>query len=277
MDRGRLAEADAVVYHIPTLPGEARRIERRPGQKTVALSLESEVNYPLLADPGFMSQFDITMTYRQDSTIWCAYFDPELADRLLTPPQPKTEAAPAVYFASNPFDRSGRAGYALELMKRIGIDSYGRSLRTRELRDDRGRETKLAVIARYKFTLAFENSICRDYVTEKFFDPLVAGSVPVYLGAPNVREFAPADDCFIDAADFAGPAELAAYLTFLAADDSAYAKYLAWKTRGLARSFLDKVERQRLSGWCRLCLILHRERATGLVRQRTAAVHSARP
>jgi hypothetical protein len=256
MDRGRLAEADAAVYHIPTLPADTRRIEKRPGQKAVALSLESEGNYPLLADPEFMGQFDITMTYRRDATIWCAYFDPDLAVRLLTPPQPKTEAAPAVYFTSNPFERSGRNLYVIKLMKRIGVDCYGRMLRNRELREDRGRETKLTVIARYKFTLAFENSICRDYVTEKFFDPLVAGSVPVYLGAPNVNEFAPAEDCFIDVTNFAGPAALAAYLASLAADERAYARYLAWKTGDLAPGFLDQVEHQRVSGWCRLCLML---------------------
>jgi Glycosyltransferase family 10 (fucosyltransferase) C-term len=85
-------------------------------------------------------------------------------------------------------------------------------LRTRRLDPDRGTATKLATIARYKFTLAFENSICRDYVTEKFFKPLVAGSVPVYLGAPNIRELATAEHCFIDTADFEGPAELPAYL-----------------------------------------------------------------
>jgi hypothetical protein len=49
-------------------------------------------------------------------------------------------------------------------------------------------------------------------VTENFFKPLVAGSVPVYLGAPNIRELATAEHCFIDTADFEGPAELPAYL-----------------------------------------------------------------
>ena len=69
--------------------------------------------------------------------------------------------------------------------------------------------------ARYKFTLAFENTVTPDYVTEKLYEPLIAGSVPVYRGAPNVADFAPAPRCFIDAADFAGPAELAAYLDHL--------------------------------------------------------------
>jgi len=43
-------------------------------------------------------------------------------------------------------------------MHYLAVDSYGPSLRNRRLPvEDRGRETNLAVIARYRFTLAFEN------------------------------------------------------------------------------------------------------------------------
>ena len=34
----------------------------------------------------------------------------------------------------------------------------------------------------YKFYLAFENSVCAEYVTEKFFNALADGLVPVFLG-----------------------------------------------------------------------------------------------
>lgn len=42
-------------------------------------------------------------------------------------------------------------------------------------------------IGRYKFVIAFENSICNDYITEKLWRPLTIGVVPIYFGAPNVR------------------------------------------------------------------------------------------
>jgi hypothetical protein len=128
-------------------------------------------------------------------------------------------------------------------MRHIAVDSYGRCLRNRTLPRDDGRETKLATIARYKFTLAFENSIARDYVTEKFFDPLVAGSVPVYLGAPEVAAFAPGERCYIDATDFDGPAALARHLQRVAADKEAYAQLLAWKADGPDAAFRALVAR----------------------------------
>ena len=116
-----------------------------------------------------------------------------------------------------------------------------------------GRQTKLKTIAPYKFTLAFENSITRDYVSDKFYDPLIAGSVPVYRGAPNIDEFAPGDGCYVNAAEFGGPRELAEYLQMLDADPERYRAYLAWKDQPFRARFLELVESQRSDARCRLC------------------------
>ena len=49
----------------------------------------------------------------------------------------------------------------------------------------------LCMIRPYYFNLAMENSVALDYVTEKLYDPLLVGVVPVYKGAPNVENFVP--------------------------------------------------------------------------------------
>lgn len=59
-------------------------------------------------------------------------------------------------------------------------------------------EDKRATIAKYKFAIAVENEQkTQGYVTEKIFDCLFAGTVPVYLGAENITDYIPAT-CFID-------------------------------------------------------------------------------
>jgi hypothetical protein len=43
----------------------------------------------------------------------------------------------------------------------------------------------------------FACSCEEDYVTEKFFHALAAGSVPVVVGAPNTGDFAPAPNSYL--------------------------------------------------------------------------------
>jgi hypothetical protein len=240
-DCSQLPRADVVVFHVPTAPNPAR-VRKYPGQKWVAYSLESDVNYPQLRNPQYLAQFDFTMTYRWDSDVPLMYWWPELRPLILRPPQPKTEAADAVFFCSNQQERCGRTDYVRELMRDLKVDCYGRAFPNRELADDRGRETKLETLSRYRFDLAFENSISPDYLSEKFFDSLVAGCIPVYRGAPNIDEFGPGDHCFINAADFKSPKELAEYLLHVAKTPAEYDAYFAWKTRPLRPEFLKKIE-----------------------------------
>jgi alpha(1,3/1,4) fucosyltransferase len=64
-----------------------------------------------------------------------------------------------------------------------------------------GREAKAALQRLHAFSMAFENSSSPGYVTEKITEPLAAGSVPVYWGAPDVAEHFNRDR-FLNAADF---------------------------------------------------------------------------
>ena len=66
---------------------------------------------------------------------------------------------------------------------------------------------------KYKFFLAFEDSICKDFVTEKFF-AMFNGNldmVPVVYGGGNYSAIAPPNS-FIDASKFGSPKALAHHL-----------------------------------------------------------------
>ncbi len=66
---------------------------------------------------------------------------------------------------------------------------------------------KLDVLKTFRFTLAFENCIFPGYVTEKIFDAMLGGSVPIYLGAPDIEDFVPSG-CFIDFRQYKGVQEM---------------------------------------------------------------------
>lgn len=256
-DVRQVANAAAVVFHIPSLNElPARKPE---GQLWVAWSMECEVNYSQLRDPRYMRRFDLTMTYRLDADVvtpYTSYYGDvaNLAWALRTCLAPKTRDKLASLFISSGMNRSGRIEYAEELMRYLDVHSYGKVLRNRQMGSpDRNRPTKLDIIAGYKFDLAFENACAEDYVTEKFFDPLVVGSVPVYLGAPNVEAFTPGDRCFINTSDFHNPRELAEYLMHLDHDDAAYAAYFAWKEQPFRPSFRTLLAGQEVPPFARLC------------------------
>jgi hypothetical protein len=259
-DPADIRRANLLIFHVPNFDGSFPDVKPE-GQLWVAWSMESQVNYPMLASPTLLRRFDLLMTYRRNADIWVPYLHPELLNAMRSKPRPKTEKAVAVYFASNPHTFSNREGYVRELMKHLAVDSFGKSQRNRKLPGlDRGRETKLETISQYHFTLAFENSVCPDYVTEKFYDPLEAGSVPVYLGAPNVADFAPAPKSYIAVSDFDRPARLADYLKHLAGDEKAYNAYTEWRSEPFARRFVSLAHKLREHALSRL-LRLYLKRA----------------
>ncbi len=84
-------------------------------------------------------------------------------------------------------------------------------------------EDKIQTIATSKFTIAFENYRFDDYVTEKIYDAMAAGSVPIYSGAPNIETYVP-KACFIDYHQFNDMEKLYHFIKTM--DDATYKTYL---------------------------------------------------
>jgi hypothetical protein len=70
---------------------------------------------------------------------------------------------------------------------------------------------KIGTLGKYRFAICYENQILRGWITEKMFDCLRAGTVPVYWGAPDIETHVPAD-CFIDRRQFGSYPELREFL-----------------------------------------------------------------
>ena len=84
-------------------------------------------------------------------------------------------------------------------------------------------EDKFETLKSYKFSICFENCIMGGWITEKIFDTMVAGSIPIYWGAPDVTDYIP-KNCFIDFRDFKNFNELDQYLKNV--DEKTYYKYI---------------------------------------------------
>lgn len=251
-DKTRLAEADVVLFHLPDIrPSSLVGLRKYPGQLWVVWTFESTVHYPRGRNPVFLAPFDLVALCDSRSDLRLSYVPSthELEGAIMKPLPAKTSDAPVAMLQSSPIDRSGRNAYAAELMEQIRIDSYGRFLNNRRIpAGEKGELTKEQIIAPYRFCIAFENARDFDYVTEKLYGPLLAGTVPIYRGAPNVAALSPGADSFIDADDFASPGELAAYLRHLAQTPEEYARYFEWRRRPLPVG-LAELARQSCTPW----------------------------
>ncbi len=61
--------------------------------------------------------------------------------------------------------------------------------------------SKFEVLQNYEFCLCFENMRMDGYITEKIFDCLYAGTIPLYMGAPDILNYIP-EDVFVDCRNY---------------------------------------------------------------------------
>lgn len=76
-----------------------------------------------------------------------------------------------------------RYAFTMALKEYFGdaIDHYGRGIRNFE--------DKWEALAPYKYSIAIENSVGNDYLSEKLYDCYLAHTFPFYFGCPNVDQY----------------------------------------------------------------------------------------
>ena len=243
-DRSRFRQAWAIVFLSPTLGRGLPILPRIEGQRWIGWSLESEAIYTQSRDPAIRGHLDGFLSHRRDDEFPSLYVKRAHRQELRRPAVEKTEPAPAVFVNSSPLQSNSRLELARDLGLHFPIDRYGKLYPNRVFEGpDLGRETKLRTLARYRFTLAFENSTTPDYVTEKIYDALIAGSVPIYLGTPAIRDYLPSEHCALLVEDYPDTASLARHVLALCNDEAAYQELLDWKDRPFRPEFVELVER----------------------------------
>ena len=117
--------------------------------------------------------FNWTSTYRSDSTIvapygkW-QYYNDNVKQLPLLKNFAANKTKAVAWFVSNCGARNGRLKYAKELGKHIQVDIYG-ACGTKTCPRSQANDCFKMLDRDYKFYLAFENSNCKDYITEKLF------------------------------------------------------------------------------------------------------------
>ncbi|ESO88426.1 hypothetical protein LOTGIDRAFT_75793, partial [Lottia gigantea] len=147
--------------------------------------------------------------------------------------------------------QSLREQYVKSLEKYIPVMVYGRC--GPEKKRSSGTHLFLEIEKSYKFYLAFENSLCRDYVTEKFFEWQNRSIVPIVRGDGNHEHFYPKNS-YIDVRNFKSISDLAKYIKYLDRNDTAYIEYLKAKENYV---LTDSLGTSIVKSFCQLCKMVH--------------------
>ena len=270
-DKGLRNVSNAVLVHIagtyqPTFDIEEAKRNRPSRQRWVFYTKES---------PGLMAVgpradgvYNWTATYRHDSDFFVpyGYYAPfnlqnKVTGHNIGKEQPEENVNYAqgkdkmVTFGASNHCGGHRFAFVRALMKHVEISLFGKcatkfeSNNTWNCPHNMG-DGCLVEFQRHKFYLAFENSLCVDYITEKYWrNSHERGLVPIVLGGARYSPEQVIPGSFINAADFDSIKDLADYLKYLHKNDTAYNQYFQWK---------NKYKIVRYQFWlCQLCKALH--------------------
>ena len=254
LDPGLAEEADSVIIYSHNFRSQDP-LQALPGQIWVYFAVESPVysGNDIFGKPEWQNRFNWTMTYRRDSDFYFGYGDYSPC----APTQPVRDFSTIIagkskmvaWFVSHCQTQSKREEFAAALKEFVQVDMYGHC---GSLRCERERHSScLDMLSKdYYFYLAFENSLCKDYITEKAYNSMrFADAVPVVRGGANYTALLPPGS-FIDASQFPSMQALAEHLKSVASNKELYGSYLAWKNKW---EVMDHVP----FSFCEFCQRLH--------------------
>ena len=234
-DKKEYENSDIVAFHgrgADFYPNNLPDLSKRPPQQRwVYYSREPPIKQGILANPSvgkkFNGLFNWTMTYKLDSDIDYRY------GRIVPGKHPdeyhlKPTDKMAVAVISN--CQSDRLRYVHELQNHIPVHLYG-SCGTH--RCPANQDCFAMLKKNYNFYLSFENSMCKDYVTEKFYrNALKHNMLPVVISGGNFSNPTVAPPgCCIKASDFKNAKELADYIKKVASNSTLYDSYFKWHSK----------------------------------------------
>lgn len=250
-DRSLVRTVNAVLIHDRDVDSNDLPEYRAEQQRWVYWNWEAPTNSRIKGIKKLTDAFNWTYTYRHDSDVPYPYFHVRRrahAHSSAPPLATSTNRSKLVVWAvSNCKASSGRQEFVQELQKYIPVDIYGHC---GKLKCPQGPECLAHFGKTYYFYLALENSICPEYVTEKFYNALLHRMVPVVFG--NYSEIGPPGS-YVNALEFPSPKHVATYLKAVAADPCRYKEYFAWRRT-------HDIYPHNFTNHCTLCEALYKAR-----------------
>lgn len=172
---------------------------------------------------------DYVMSYRQDSEVYVPYG--QLVKKPVAGKVPivsyATKQKKIAWFVSNCKTNNKRERVAAEIAQYFPLDVYGKC-GNHSCPMSKFNECHRMVEQKYMFYLSFENSHCKDYVTEKLFKVLNYNVIPIVYGAADYATLMPKNS-YIDVANFTTTKHLTDYLDQVANNEQMYKSYFDWK------------------------------------------------
>jgi alpha-1,3-fucosyltransferase len=290
-----LSSFDAVIFNFNDEFWLTKRphFQRQPHQRFIFFTIEPPPSNEPMNVTGYTNYFNWTMTYRLDSDVPFTYgrirpkrsaptTSEEIQARIKethsklfncdndinsrTNCESRKNKTLVAAMISHCSTDGRREHYIKRLKKHVKVDVYG-FCDEEDLELGSGLRCQPHELlistpecydmleSKYKFYLSFENAICSDYVTEKFFHIMGRRNiVPIVYGGADYAQLAP-EHSYIDALEYE-PEQLAQYLKMLDANDTLYNEYLWWKNDYVVESDLRQMVRH---GFCDLCRKLHQD------------------
>ncbi|KAF2365079.1 Fucosyltransferase N-terminal [Trinorchestia longiramus] len=242
---------DAVIWHARD--GDLSFPHHRARHTRYVFFLEESPFNSNLDLMQYNQVFNYTMTYRRDSDVYLPYgrfYHLQTLQRT-TPFHTNTftnKTVMAAWFVSNCNSHSNRETLVERLQAHIQVDVYGKC-GSFKCSSDKTSECLEMLQQRYWFYLAFENSLCQDYITEKFFKLAKYNVVPVVYGLGPYEQIGPPHS-YINVLDYNSVKDLADHMTYLSRNVTAYAEYFRWREDYGCSSDTS-------AAWCDLCKKLH--------------------
>lgn len=236
-----LEQADAVIFHLHRIKNVDELPTRRNyNQRWIFLTDESPMHTFLYGSQklsDYNKLFNWSMTYRMDSDIPVPYgrtvqSSSTLTTQSLIYKKLKKKKKLLAIMGSNCGGNNNRWNYVRKLKNVLGnnLDIFGHCLNGNKTICPGHFRKDCDKLEEYKFYLSFENSNCRQYLTEKvFWNAYEKFAIPVIMGASpyDCDQLLPPNS-FLHVNNFSSPLSLAHYLKYLGQNNE-YIKYHMWR------------------------------------------------